>query len=139
MLICSPGNDYLCSPVITPDKPENTMHELSIAIDIINIVEESAKHAGINSVDAIELEIGELSGVEIEALKMAMQISVIDTIAANAELKIDMVKGEGHCLDCGKDNPIDDLFSLCPACGSFRIDITKGKEMRVKSILVSES
>jgi hydrogenase nickel incorporation protein HypA/HybF len=113
------------------------MHELSIAMDIIRIVEDSARKADAVSVAAIELEIGELSGIEIEALKMAMHVSVRETVAADAALNISIIKGSGHCLDCGNENLVEDLFSLCPACGSFRMDIVKGKEMSIKSITVN--
>jgi hydrogenase nickel incorporation protein HypA/HybF len=112
------------------------MHELSIAMDIIQIVEDSARNAHADKVAVIDLEIGELSGIEIEALKMAMQVSVKGTVAADAELKIRMIQGAAHCADCGKDSPVDDLFSLCPSCGSFRMDIIRGKEMSIKSIVV---
>jgi hydrogenase nickel incorporation protein HypA/HybF len=114
------------------------MHELSIAADIIKIVEDAASGADIKRVDIIEIEIGELSGVEIEALKMAMDISTKGTVAANAELNIEIIKGEGHCLECGKDTPVSDLYSGCPSCGSFRLDITKGMEKRVKSIYTND-
>jgi hydrogenase nickel incorporation protein HypA/HybF len=113
------------------------MHELSIAIDIVQIVKDTAKNAGADSVAAIDLEIGELSGIEIEALKMAMHVTLKDTVAEDAELNIRLMKGEAHCIDCGRNSPASDLFSLCPACGSFRMDIVKGKEMSITSITVN--
>jgi hydrogenase nickel incorporation protein HypA/HybF len=115
------------------------MHELSIAVEIIEIVEKSARKSGAENVDTIELEIGELSGIEIEALKMALDISVKNTIADGAEINIHTVKAEAHCIDCGKDSAVDDLFSVCPTCGSFRMDIIKGKEMKIKSITVNNN
>lgn len=115
------------------------MHELAIAADIISIVEDTAGKEKADRVTLIELEIGQLSGIELDALKMALEVSVKDTIAETAELKIDIIEGEAHCLDCGKTNAMSDLFSLCLSCGSIRLDITKGKEMRVKSIIVDSN
>jgi hydrogenase nickel incorporation protein HypA/HybF len=112
------------------------MHELAIAADIISIVEDSASKACAGKVTLIELEIGQLSGIELDALNMAVEVSLKGTIAEDAELKIDIIEGEVHCLDCEKNSPVSDLFSLCPSCGSIRLEITKGKEMRVKSIIV---
>lgn len=47
------------------------MHELSIVMGIIDIAEKEAKMAGVSIVEEIELEIGLLSGVEMEALEFA--------------------------------------------------------------------
>lgn len=113
------------------------MHELAIATDIVEIVITSAENAGAERVETIELEIGELSGIELDALDMALKVSVKDTLMDGAEIKVDRVKGEAHCLDCGKDSPVDDLFSVCPHCRSFRMDIVRGKEMKIKSIVVA--
>ena len=112
------------------------MHEVFIATEIIEIVEESARQANAENVDNIELEIGELSGIEIEALKMALDISSRNTMADGATIKIHHIKGEAHCLDCGRDSAISELFSICPDCNSYRMNIVKGKEMRIKSITI---
>jgi hydrogenase nickel incorporation protein HypA/HybF len=115
------------------------MHELAIATDIITIVESSARNSGASIVEAIELEIGELSGIETEALRMALEISVKNTLMDGAEIRLLQIKGEAHCLDCGRDSEMHDLFSVCPYCSSFRRDITKGKEMKIKSIVVCKA
>lgn len=51
------------------------MHELSIAMNIIDIASEQAKINNFSVIDEIEIEIGTLSGVEIDALKFAMEIA----------------------------------------------------------------
>lgn len=42
------------------------MHELSIARSIVELVEEQADNRGASVVEELELEIGHLSGVEIQ-------------------------------------------------------------------------
>jgi hydrogenase nickel incorporation protein HypA/HybF len=56
------------------------MHELSIAMNIIDIANEQAKINNLSAIDEIEIEVGELSGVETDALKFAMEVVTRDTI-----------------------------------------------------------
>ena len=110
------------------------MHELSIAANIIEIVEENATQNKSDRVVLLELEIGEMSGIISEALKMALEISVKGTIIENTEIKIYEVPGEAQCNNCKEIFAIHDLYSLCPRCNSNDNRITKGKEMKIKSI-----
>ena len=48
------------------------MHELSIARSIVELVEEQADNRGASVVEELELEIGHLSGVEIQTLAFAL-------------------------------------------------------------------
>ena len=48
------------------------MHELSIARSIVELVEEQADNRGASVVEELELEIGHLSGVEIQTLEFAL-------------------------------------------------------------------
>ena len=112
------------------------MHELSIAMGIVEIAEKEAEKANVSEVKAIDLEIGSLSGVEIEALNFAWPIAVADSVLENAEKRIKIIKARAKCLDCGFDFEIDNYFDACPECGSHFKDIYRGKEMRVKSLEV---
>jgi len=112
------------------------MHELSVAVNIIEIAEENAKKEGIDSVDEIEIEIGEMSGVELDALEFAMEISVKNTVLEKAKRTIILIPGRAKCLDCSFEFDIHDFYSACPECDSFKYDIVKGKELRIKSLIV---
>jgi hydrogenase nickel incorporation protein HypA/HybF len=112
------------------------MHELSIAISIIELAEEEARKANANSISKIEVEIGDMAGVEKEALQFCWDSAILGTMAAEAELVIHSVAGEAHCLECGKDFPIEHFFAECPFCKSYRYEVTKGKKLRVSSLMV---
>ncbi|WP_455631957.1 hydrogenase/urease maturation nickel metallochaperone HypA, partial [Parabacteroides sp.] len=45
---------------------------------------------------------------------------------------------EGQCSDCESIFPMNALFSPCPHCGSYLVKILKGKELRVKSIVIKK-
>lgn len=110
------------------------MHEFSIAMNIVEIIKEAALDAQANIIAKIELEIGTLAGVEEEALNTALNICLKDTVAENAEIIIDNIKGFAKCKECSENFATDDLFTICPECNSFNIEIVRGKELKVKAI-----
>ena len=112
------------------------MHELSIAQNIVEIAEEYAIKNNAEIISEIEIEVGEMSGVVIEALEFAMQSATIDTMLSEAKVDIINIKGYAKCLECRNEFSVSSLFDVCPKCNSFHIEIISGKELRIKSILV---
>ena len=112
------------------------MHELSIALSIIELVEGEARKANASSISKVEVEIGTMAGVETEALLFAWESAVMGTMAQMAPLEIHSIEAEANCLECGKDFLAEHFFVQCPHCSSFRYNITKGKELRVCSLMV---
>lgn len=111
------------------------MHELSIAMSIVEIAEDNVKQSKVNSVSEIQIEVGELSGVVIEALEFAMEEAVKNTVLANAKLVIINIPGKVKCLSCLHEFEAEDIFTPCPVCASFENDVIQGKELRVKSMV----
>ena len=112
------------------------MHELSIAINIIDIASEQAKKNNLSVIDEIEIEVGTLSGVEIDALKFALEIATKNTIIENSKTTITEIIGQARCMTCLKEFVIDRFFTQCPECEQFNFEIIKGQELRVKSMSV---
>jgi hydrogenase nickel incorporation protein HypA/HybF len=113
------------------------MHELSIAMGIVRIAEDACSEQSASRVDVIELEIGELSGIERSSLEFAWPLAVKDTRLQEAERVIDWIDGKGKCLECGAQYDLHSLYDSCPECKGYFKDITAGKELRVKSLIVS--
>ena len=112
------------------------MHEMSIISGILNIVEEQARAAGAQVINTIEVEIGELAGVEVEALEFCFTVARKNTRAHRAKLVIHHIAGLGRCSQCDKDVPVTYPVALCPGCGLPVFDVKQGRELRVKSINV---
>ena len=110
------------------------MHEFSIAQNIVEIANKAARKEYAEIVNKLELEIGDLSGVELEALEFAFDVCVKGTILEKAEIVVHNIPGEGNCLDCGNGFTPTALYDPCPDCGGFNIDIREGMELKVKSI-----
>lgn len=113
------------------------MHELSIVMGIIDLAEQQAIDHGAESVQQINLEIGELSGIDWPALEFAWQSATLNTVLEHAEFVIDKVKGIAECLDCKERFYVKSLFEPCPHCRQYMMHVVKGKELRVKSLIVN--
>lgn len=112
------------------------MHELSIAMNIIEIAEDQAKRAGAVSVNEVELEIGTLSGVVIEALEFALESAAKGTILEDAKVNIHQIAGMAKCNQCGNEFGAGDYLTVCPACGNMHVEIIRGKELTVKTMKI---
>ena len=112
------------------------MHELSIAQSIVELAEKEAQNCHANSVEELELEIGSLAGIEWVALEFALESAIKGSLLEDARIVVLRIVGEGRCGDCESLFPVENLFSSCPACGSYAVKIIKGRELRVKSLVV---
>jgi hydrogenase nickel incorporation protein HypA/HybF len=112
------------------------MHEMSIAESILDIVETAAREQGAVRVKEVRLEIGALSGVEVEALTFCLDVVLKNSVADGARVELERLPGLGWCMQCGVSVPIAALYDPCPKCGSFQVQPTGGMDMRVKDLLV---
>ncbi len=114
------------------------MHELSIVMSIIEIAQQQAFQANAIGIKEIELDIGTMSGLEMDSFEFAWNQAVKGTILASAIKKINRITAKAQCLDCNNEFIIHQYFDPCPKCGSHLIHILQGKELKVKSLLVSD-
>ena len=112
------------------------MHELSIAMSVIDIADEYAAKANAKSVNEIEIEVGELSGVILEALEFAMEVAVKDTILENATCHYIKIPGIVRCKQCSHEFTTSNLYTPCLECNSYEQEFVSGRELRVKSLIV---
>jgi hydrogenase nickel incorporation protein HypA/HybF len=113
------------------------MHELSIVMSIVDIATQHAEQAGATAIDEIEMDIGCLSTVEMNAFEFAWSQAVKETILEGAVKKINRIKGKAQCIDCDAIFAVENLYDACPECGEHFLNIMEGKELRVKYLVVS--
>lgn len=113
------------------------MHEMSLAEGILQLIEDAARRQAFSTVRTVWLEIGELAGVDPQALVFCFDAVVRGSVAQGARLDILHVPGAGRCLDCASTLPMTEAFGECPVCGSHRLQITEGTQMRVKELEVT--
>ena len=71
------------------------MHELSLAQNIIEIVDDEVAWSGGGKVMEIVLEIGNQAAIEKDALLFSLEILVKESLHSSARVVIDSMEGEG--------------------------------------------
>jgi hydrogenase nickel incorporation protein HypA/HybF len=112
------------------------MHELSLAESVLKIAEETAHAQGYARVKAVWLEIGALSQVEPEAMRFCFDAVARDSLVAGARLEIVATPGTAWCMGCSASVPLQTLYDDCPRCGGRQLQVTGGRELRVKELEV---
>lgn len=112
------------------------MHEMALCESIMQLVEDNAATQGYTRVNKVWLEVGALSGVELDAMKFCFDVVKQNSLAAGSELNIIELPGKAWCLECEKEVPVHQLYDACPDCGSYQLQVTGGQEMRVKELEV---
>jgi hydrogenase nickel incorporation protein HypA/HybF len=110
------------------------MHELSIALSILDLVEEEAERQR-GRVAVVHLKLGPLSGVVKQALVSAYEMAREDTSLAQTELRIEEIPLVAHCSACVADRPLASVQDLrCPVCGDPAPQIISGRELEVYAL-----
>jgi hydrogenase nickel incorporation protein HypA/HybF len=108
------------------------MHELSIALSIVDVAAEEAQREGATRVAAVHLKLGPLSGVVKEALRSAYEMARAGSPLEDAELVINDVPIVVRCPECGGQRTVASMHALggCP-CGALAVEILSGRELEV--------
>ena len=114
------------------------MHELSLAGGIVKVVEDAAARDGFKRVSQLRLEAGALAGVEVRALRFALEAITPGTCLEGAAIEIDEPPGTAWCLRCSCSVEIASRADPCPLCSGFQIQATGGTELRVLDLLVHD-
>lgn len=114
------------------------MHELSIVMSIVDLAtKEAAKHHA-SAIEEIELDIGCLSGIDMDSFDFAWQQAVKRTILEGAKRKVNRIEGSARCSDCDTHFTMVQLYDSCPNCKSHLTEIVRGKELKVKSLVLPD-
>ena len=114
------------------------MHELSIAMGIVEAALEEAQRRGVQ-VSAVHLRLGALSGVVKDALLFSYEMACQDTALAGSRLIVEDVPVVVFCPQCEKEQTLPSVQSFaCPVCGKPTIDIRRGKELEVYALEVED-
>jgi hydrogenase nickel incorporation protein HypA/HybF len=108
------------------------MHELSIAISIVDMATEEAERHGAGRVDAVHLRLGRLSGVVPRALAASFDLACEHTPLAGSRLLIEEVPVLVFCAVCQAKRDVESLSSfVCATCGTPSAEVVQGREIEV--------
>jgi hydrogenase nickel incorporation protein HypA/HybF len=113
------------------------MHELSIAVSILEVAEEEAARRGVQ-VSAIYVKLGALSGVVKEALEGSFEIASAGTPLEGSRLVIEDVPVTVFCPACGGERELPSIQSFrCPECGAPAPEVRAGRDLEVTALEVA--
>lgn len=115
------------------------MHELSIAMSIVEMAQEEAERRGGVQVHAVYLQLGLLTGVVKEALLSSYEMACFATPLEGSKLLIEEIPIEVYCPKCAAARPIRSIqLFCCPECGTPTSEVLRGKEMEVVALEIDE-
>ena len=115
------------------------MHELSIALSIVEVASEEAQRHNAARVSAVHLRLGALSGVVKDALLFSWDLACSDSPLAGCRLEIEEIPIEVWCPNCRQTRTIEgDLDLRCLACGGSSIEVRRGRELEVSALELDE-
>jgi hydrogenase nickel incorporation protein HypA/HybF len=115
------------------------MHELSIAMSIIEGASREALNHGGAQVHTVYLKLGPLSGVVKDALLFSYSLACEGTLMKGSRLEIEEVPVVVFCPSCKVEKTLDSIQRFCcPDCGALTPDVISGRELQLVSIEISE-
>jgi Zn finger protein HypA/HybF (possibly regulating hydrogenase expression) len=114
------------------------MHELSIAMGIVDAATDEAQRRGVQ-VSAVHLRLGALAGVVKDALLFSYEVACQDTPLQGSRLIVEDVPVTIFCAQCKEKRVLSSVQSFaCPECGVPTMDVRQGKELEVFALEVEE-
>jgi hydrogenase nickel incorporation protein HypA/HybF len=111
------------------------MHELSVALSILDVAAEEAERHGGARVVAIRLRLGPLSGVVKDALVSAYELAREGSPLADARLLVEEVPVVAYCPTCAAERPVVSIQELCcAACATPTPEVVRGRELEIVAL-----
>jgi hydrogenase nickel incorporation protein HypA/HybF len=115
------------------------MHELSIAMSMVEIAGEEAASRGGARVIALHLKLGPLSGVVKDALLFSYDVAASGTALEGSRLVIEEVPVIVLCRGCNQQREIETIQHLCcPVCGALTPEVLSGRELQIVAMEIEE-
>jgi len=115
------------------------MHELSIAMSIVEMAQEEAERRGDVQVTAVHLKLGALSGVVKEALESCYEMACEGTRLQGSQLVVEEVPVVIFCSKCQAQRALSSIqLFCCSECGTRTSEIVQGKELEVIALEIQE-
>lgn len=115
------------------------MHELSIAMNILDLTSEESERRGGVRVEAVYLRLGSLSGVVKEALHSAYDLAREVSPWATTRLVIEDVPVVVYCEICQAEQLLESIQEFCcPQCGTPTANVIRGRELEIFAMEIEE-
>jgi hydrogenase nickel incorporation protein HypA/HybF len=114
------------------------MHEMGIANSILTgVARELERRPGSRAVK-VGVRIGELAGVDPDALNFAFEALTLDTQLAGLVLDIEYCAPRARCRDCRHEFEMRNFDLQCPSCENTNAECISGDELQFAYLEVEE-
>ena len=114
------------------------MHELGIANSVLEAVQaEAARHPGA-AVLKVGITVGELAGIDPQALAFGFEAIVAGTEWQHLVLEIETRPRVHRCPACRLSFRVIDYRFACPECGSSQTECVGGEELELAYLELEE-
>lgn len=111
------------------------MHELSIAMSIVDMATEEVERRGATHISAVHLKLGRLSGVAREALQFSYGLTCEGTPLEGSELIIEDVPVVVYCEVCQAERTLaSEQRFCCSVCEAPTSQVVHGRELEVVAL-----
>jgi hydrogenase nickel incorporation protein HypA/HybF len=115
------------------------MHELSIALSLLDAVEEQSRQRGGARITAVHLKIGPLSGVVPQALRSAFEMAREESDFPDCQVQIEETPVLIRCPKCLTERGVASIQNIsCVVCGTATSDVIAGRELEVCAMEIIE-
>ena len=112
------------------------MHELSLVKSIVDTCQKIVQEKDAHRVKLINLQVGTLSGVDIDALNFAWDAGVKDTVLEKATYNLEIKNAIAVCSQCQTHYQTNFLYDPCPKCGNFGCTYLCGRDFKISSVTI---
>jgi len=112
------------------------MHEVSLAGNILQLVEQAQAREPFERVTLLRLRAGALVAVDITALRFALESIAPGTCLAGAQIDIEEQAATAWCSHCSQTVAIFSRLDLCPLCDGAYLQPTGGTDLKVIDLRV---
>jgi hydrogenase nickel incorporation protein HypA/HybF len=115
------------------------MHELGIASSILEAVQKEAeRHPGAH-ISKVGVKIGELAGVDRDALQFGFEVLVKDSELEPLVLELESIPRVQRCSKCAYEFRMTDFDPRCPLCGDMATECIGGEELDIAYMEIDEA
>jgi hydrogenase nickel incorporation protein HypA/HybF len=110
------------------------MHEMGVAVNILEIVKQEMLRHKATKLISICLAIGKFTAIVPHSLTFCFEVITKGTFFENVKLIIEKLPLIGRCINCDSEFAIKEYSFICEKCGSNSIEIVSGRELFIKEI-----
>lgn len=114
------------------------MHEMSLALSIVDQVREAAAREGAVRVLEVEIEVGCLAGVLADSLRFCLGVLGSGAGLPETAFLITEVEAVGECHLCAATFPADSFLVSCPLCGNDAVTLNGGRELKIRALTIED-